>query len=109
MIQIADYGNFTIALDGGEAVVTTLPYRTDAWYNCTLYDIQSLPYGNHYVTVNMQSWTGDGSSVGSLIFDYAAVNADTIATTVTPSASLPVESISSVPIVTSSSAPRHSQ
>lgn len=86
VIQIGDYGNFTIALDGGEATVKTLPYIVQPSYNITLYDIQSLSYGNHYVTVNMQDWTGGGSLVGSLIFDYAAVS-DTIAGAASPSTS----------------------
>ena len=74
VIQIAYYGNFTVALDGGEPTVRALPYRSVASYNVSLYDVQSLSYGNHYVTVDMQDWTGGGSPFGGLIFDYAAVN-----------------------------------
>ena len=102
VIQIAYYGNFTVALDGGEPTVRALPYRSLASYNVTLYDVQSLPYGNHYVTVDMQDWTGGGSPIGSLIFDYAAVN-DTNPATATSA------STNSATSATSSSAPQNSQ
>jgi hypothetical protein len=103
VIQIADYGNFTVALDGGEPTVRALPYRSVASYNVSLYNVQSLSYGNHYVIVDMQDWTGGGSPIGSLIFDYAAVNGTD------PAMATSSASTSSATDATSSSAPQNSQ
>jgi hypothetical protein len=41
-------------------------------YNVTIYDIQSLPFRNHIVTVQALTWAIDGKN--RLWFDYVAVN-----------------------------------
>jgi hypothetical protein len=43
-----------------------------AAYNISLYDVQSLPFGNHEVTVSLLDFSP--SQKGAISFDYAAVN-----------------------------------
>ena len=67
--------NASITLDGNSSSATKqtlLNNSTVELYNITLYDIQSLPFGDHEVTVAMLGWVTGGDS--QLWFDYAAVN-----------------------------------
>src|ERR1700691_529824 len=96
----SDNVNVSITLDGDPSSTTMrklLNNSTIELYNVSIYDNQSLPFGNHKVTVLLLSWVTGGES--SLWFDYAAVN-DT-----KPSAS-PSSSASPTP---SASGSRHSQ
>jgi hypothetical protein len=45
--------------------------KTEA-YNVLIYNIQSLPFDNHKVNVQVLPWPTNGTS--QLLFDYVAVN-----------------------------------
>jgi hypothetical protein len=71
--------NTTVTVDGTTSTVASisnLPQLTDLVYNVTLYDVQSLPIGDHILDVALGDYTLiNGNTVGSLIrFDAAAVN-----------------------------------
>ena len=68
--------NVNITLDGNSSTVTTKAIPPDPSqkesYNVAIYDIQSLPFGDHNVTVRNLPWAVDGTN--QLWFDYAIVN-----------------------------------
>jgi hypothetical protein len=102
--------NATVTVDGTTSTVASisnLPQLTDLVYNVTLYDVQSLPIGDHILDVALGDYTLiNGNTVGSLIrFDAAAVN-ETAPSMVSPLYSGAVTgtptAVSSVPTSTTS-------
>lgn len=80
VIQVSNAGSFLVKVDNGQATTKTLPYLDGSWSNITLYNVQSLPYGYHTLTVVVQNWA-DSEGIdekSSVLFDFVAVN-DTVA------------------------------
>jgi hypothetical protein len=68
-----DRVNVTITLDGNSSSTTIKIIDPDTrgieLYNVSIYDVQSLPFGDHNVTVRAPT-----NGTDQLWFDYAAVN-----------------------------------
>jgi hypothetical protein len=75
-VEWNEYLNASITLDGNpdptlRKVDARLPPDTGG-YNISLYEVQSLPFGNHEVTVSVLDFSP--FQKGAISFDYAAVN-----------------------------------
>lgn len=69
--------NVTVTLDDDFTTINWFILDTDTTnsasytsYNATLYNMQNLDYGDHHVTVELQDYEGNESTI---MFDYAAV------------------------------------
>jgi hypothetical protein len=76
-VEWNEYLNASITLDGNldptlRKADGPLPPDSTGAYNFSLYDVQSLPFGNHEVTVSVLDFSP--SQKGAISFDYAAVN-----------------------------------
>ncbi|KAF8338366.1 hypothetical protein F5887DRAFT_517091 [Amanita rubescens] len=81
--------NFTVNIDGGIPIqfLFVQPSNSSALYNFTVYNQQSLQFGNHNLDLMLldTNETGDGAHNSNFLFDYAEVNDTTPSTGVTPS------------------------
>jgi hypothetical protein len=71
-----DHLNASMALDGNFSKsyvhdVSCVRQSPRGCYNTTLYDVQSLEYGDHVLEISLQDYLGDYSNFN---FDYVFVN-----------------------------------
>ena len=65
--------NLNVTIDGNPHLTTTVVFGAQTQtYDGSFYNIQSMPSGNHQVTLLLLDWITGGNSV--LWFDYAAIN-----------------------------------
>jgi len=74
VVQGYDAINASIQMDGDLLNPVILDYPADITYNVSLYNNQSLPFAQHVLNIQLESWDGSNGLPSSVLFDYAVIN-----------------------------------